>query len=121
MDIFTGWRAEIEAELVAARERVHAANAELAAAVEADRTAKNERDLMNAALARLGDRRPMATALRNRAHHHTETFRAQESRLVRARGEVATALYQVQDLTDALAQLDLIDPPEQAVFPGGNS
>ena len=121
MDMFTAWRAEIEAELVAARERVHAANTELAAAVEAERTATNERRLLNAALSRLGDRRPMATALRNRAHHHTETFRAQESRLARARGEVAAALYQVQDLTDALAQLDLIDPPAPALEPAADA
>ncbi len=114
MDLFTDWRAEIEAELATARERVCAANAELAAAGEAERTAKNEWHAVNAALASLGDRRPMANALRNRVNHRAEAFRAQESRLIRARGEVETALRHVEDFTDALAQLDTIDPPVPA-------
>ena len=114
MEIFKVWRAEIEAELVEARRAVGRANDEVAAAVEAAHIAKTQRTELADAAGRLASHRAMANALRSRVYARDESLREADARLMRARGAVTNALYHVEDLCDALRQLDAIDPPPPA-------
>ena len=52
----------------------------------------------------------MAIALRQRLLATEEDLRRPEGRVALARGAVSNALFRVEDLSDALRQLDTIDP-----------
>ena len=110
MEIFKTWRAELLAELAEARIAVAEAKAELAAAMEASRVASIERDSLAESVARLAPHRVMAIALRQRLLATEEDLRRPEGRVALARGAVSNAIFRVEDLSDALRQLDTIDP-----------
>jgi hypothetical protein len=118
MNIFNSWRAELADELATALVAVEQAKSELSAATEAAIGAKSERESLADSVARLAPHRVMANALRQRLLAADDDLRRPEGILARARNAVANALYRVEDLTDALHQLDEIDPPTMAYADG---
>jgi chromosome segregation ATPase len=110
LPIFAAWRAEIEADLDAAKAALADANAELATATESARTAKIERRALADAIDRLGARQPLSSGLALRRRHRDDELNAAEGRLTRARNVVRNAHLQIEDLQQAIDQLNEIAP-----------
>lgn len=110
LPIFLAWRTEIEAELDEAKAALADAQDELAAANEAAREAKIARRSMADAIDRLGARRPISGAIAMRRRHHDDALNAADGRVTRARNAIGNAMAQIEDLQQALDQLDEIAP-----------
>ncbi len=114
LPIFAEWRVQLETELEEAREELDQARQAQAEAEAAARAANIERGELARAFGRLGSREPLATALDNRRHEYEDALRNAEGPRSRARGMVQSAVRKVDDLEQALRQLDVIAPLEPA-------
>jgi chromosome segregation ATPase len=114
---FDTWRSEIAAEFETAKADLAATQQELANA-QAQATASQavHQDTVHA-ISRAMLRRPLAAAIMMRHQGGIERFRAGEGRLTRARNGVARCMEKIEDLQQALEQLNEIDPPPAPAEP----
>jgi septal ring factor EnvC (AmiA/AmiB activator) len=113
-EIFDTWRAEIVAELDAARVALATDQAALTAAEGNVVTAKQERRALADAIAKLGPNPTIASSLHWRVVEHEAKLRQVDAAVVAARNGVKTSHAKIKDYEEALEQLDRIAPPASA-------
>ena len=118
-ELFAVWRAEINTEIDAAQQELAAAEAALADAEVARRTARANALAMKVALDRLipepspwpTQREPIASALMVRANDRGQAERAAAGAVASATGQIAILHERIADLQLALRQIDVITAP----------
>lgn len=118
-ELFAQWHLEIAADLEASRQELAAAEAALADAETAHRTARVHARAMQVALAKLvpdpspwsSRYAPTASALRVRIDDHMRSEHSAAGAVSRARGHVEALRHRIADFTLALEQINLITAP----------
>jgi hypothetical protein len=109
-ETFAAWSAQLDGELIEAREAVLAAKIDLAAAEEAHATALAARNEMRETLLATGRQIPLALA--RLSHPMDVAVRTAEGREALAKGIHTNACRAVEDVESALAELQRLNSPE---------
>ena len=109
------WRREISEELVTARAELAAANEAVQIAKEDELVARLERSDLADAIDRVAVRQPLANALAMRRAARDREHNEVVGRTAKAKNQVASSHRRVEDLLQALDQLDQIAPRPEPV------
>jgi predicted nucleic acid-binding Zn-ribbon protein len=111
---FETFRAEIAADLDAARVTLTANLEALATAEAAVSVAKRERRELSEAIGRIGPHPTLASAVAWRVRERDSELIQVDAQIVRARNDVKTSRGTIRDLQDALQQIETMMPAAAA-------